>query len=172
MAKRVAPDDKPYRPVEDALVRSVLNPQLAVLPGPAESLPTDEPQRPQSAQPRLASVPGRKPEAPSKPEPDKAPELERLTREKRVLLTLSEEREVERLVSDMAEALGTPLKSSHVLRAMVTLLCHAKDELVKQSRKAGPWKRPPNGDAAALATFEHNLSQLLHVSLRNTRQLE
>src|SRR5262249_58385352 len=79
------------------------------------------------------------------------PGLEKMSREKRLLLTPSEEREVERLGADMASHLKTPLKTSHVLRATVTLLRHAGDELLRQSRRVGPPKRPPNNHTLALA---------------------
>jgi hypothetical protein len=100
-----------------------------------------------------------------------APALEKLSREKRVLLTATEDRELERLVADMAAELGTALKASHVLRATVSLLDHAREELVKQSRKVGPIKRPANNDPAALAAFEHFLAQVVEVAIRNTRPL-
>ena len=50
---------------------------------------------------------------------------QRLSREKRVLLSADEERQIERLVDRLGEDLGTSLKLSHLLRACMTLLCHA-----------------------------------------------
>ena len=76
---------------------------------------------------------------------------EKLSREKRVLLTLAEEREIERLVARVAEELATPVKLSHMLRAYMTLLLHAEGEITKRARLTGPLHRPPNGDAVALA---------------------
>jgi hypothetical protein len=174
MAKRVSPDEKPYRPLEDALVRSVLNPEPAP-ESEEQGEGTEPPQVFNSEQPspKLFTIQGRKGQHEPPKKVEKAPESsEKLTREKRVLLTASEEREIERIVDEMAEGLGTSLKLSHVLRASVTLICHAREELIKQSRKAGPLKRPPNGDTAAVAVFEHYLAQLIETAFRNTRPLE
>src|SRR5262249_16417391 len=46
-------------------------------------------------------------------------------------------------------------KLSHMLRAYMTLLLHAEGEITKRARLTGPLHRPPNGDAVALARFEH-----------------
>lgn len=179
MAKRVPPDEKPYRPVDDALVRSVLNPEIpeeaeepaeagaATATAQVVSFPTRqvEPKRQEAPAPK-----GREPAKSRKEE--NAPEPEKLTREKRFLLTPTEDRELERLVADMASELGTPLKPSHVIRAMVTVLRHADEELIKQSRRVGPLKRPPNGDATALAAFEHYLAQLIESGIRNSKPLK
>ena len=173
MAKRVPPDEKPYRPVDEALVHSVLNPEM---PEESEEAATE------TATAQVVSFPTRHPEprreVPKGREPararkeDHAPEPEKLTREKRFLLTPTEDRELERLVADMALELGTPLKPSHVIRAMVTVLRHADEELIKQSRRVGPLKRPPNGDATALAAFEHYLAQLIEGGIRNCKPLK
>lgn len=164
MARRVPPNDKPYRPVDEALVRSVLNPEPNQ--NTAKVLQTPEPFRPP---PRLVGLEGRK-EAQWPPlEPSTTPGVEKLTREKRVLLTPTEEWELERLISEMAGQLRTPLKPSHVFRATVMLLRHASEELLKQSRRVGPLKRPPNNDVMALAAFEHYLAQVIDSALRNTK---
>ncbi len=167
MAKRVPPDEKPYRPVDDALVRSVLNPQPVLSEEAQES---DSTESPASSTPKVLTLPRKKSEPEEEQEP--RPEPERFTREKRFLLTPSEDKQLERLVADIAEHLGTAIKPSHMIRAMVTLLCHASDELIKQSRRVGPIKRPPNGDTAALAAFEHYLSQLIDTSVRNSKPLK
>lgn len=171
MSKRVPPDEKPYRPVDDALVRSVLNPPVPIAPegaGSTEAQPKAETSPAPTA--KILSLPTKRsePEEERKPKP----QSERFTREKRFLLTPSEDRELDRLVADVAEHLGTAIKPSHMIRAMVTLLCHASDELIKQSRRVGPLKRPPNGDTTALAAFEHYLSQLLDTSIRNSKPLK
>jgi hypothetical protein len=92
---------------------------------------------------------------------------EKLTREKRLLLTPTEEYELDRLVSDMALQLGTQLKASHVLRSLVMLLRHASEEVLKQGRRVGPLKRPPNHDLLGLAAFEHYLAEVIDSALRN-----
>jgi hypothetical protein len=88
-----------------------------------------------------------------------------------VLLSRSEEREIERLVADMADKLCTPLKLSHVLRATVLLLRQARPAILSESERVGPLKRPYNGEAEALGAFEHDLAQIIDQSLRNTAPL-
>lgn len=178
MAKRVPPDEKPYRPVDDALVRSVLNPKPVPTPTeeetePNESTPPAMPAvspGPGAETPKVLALPRRRSEL--EEERPRKPEPERFTREKRFLLTPSEDKELERLVADVADHLGTAIKPSHMIRAMTTLLCHVGDELIKQSRRVGPIKRPPNGDTAALAAFEHYLSQLIDTAVRNSKPLK
>jgi hypothetical protein len=166
MAKRVPPNEKPYRPVEDALVRAVLNPEPP-RPQPGSIAKEHLPSPP----PRLVGIYSRKEPLAAVAEAAATPQPERLSCEKRVLLTPSEEWELEGLIRDMASQLRTPVKPSHVLRATVTLLRHASEELLKQSRRVGPLKRPPNNDPMALAAFEHYLAQLIDSALRNAPPL-
>lgn len=174
MAKRVPPDEKPYRPVDDALVRSVLNPQPMISEEDQEADSTEPQPSPgttaETSTSKVLTLPRRKSE--SEEERERKPEPERFTREKRFLLTPSEDKQIDRLVAEIAENLGTAIKPSHMIRAMTTLLCHASDELIKQSRRVGPIKRPPNGDTTALAAFEHYLSQLIDTAVRNSKPLK
>lgn len=174
MAKRVPPDEKPYRPVDDALVRSVLNPQPMISEEDQESDSTEPQPSPRTtadtSTPKVLTLPRRKSEP--EEERERKPEPERFTREKRFLLTPSEDKQIDRLVAEIAENLGTAIKPSHMIRAMTTLLCHASEELIKQSRRVGPIKRPPNGDTTALAAFEHYLSQLIDTAVRNSKPLK
>lgn len=174
MAKRVPPDEKPYRPVDDALVRSVLNPEPMISEEDQETDSSEPQPSPRTtadtSTPKVLTLPRRKSEPDE--ERERKPEPERFTREKRFLLTPSEDKQIDRLVAEIAENLGTAIKPSHMIRAMTTLLCHASDELIKQSRRVGPIKRPPNGDTTALAAFEHYLSQLIDTAVRNSKPLK
>lgn len=196
MAKRVAPDEKPYRPVDEALVRSVLSPPAAptgtAAPPPNGNEPTPNgngvappTDHMDASSPAVASewMPLASPlsAAPWEPEgavalspapqPEPAPALEKLTREKRLLVTPSEDLDLERLVVDLTERLGTHVKLSHVFRATVTLLRRARPELLQESERVGPLKRPYNGDGAALIAFEQSLAQIIDTSLRNAGPL-
>jgi hypothetical protein len=165
MSKRVPPGEKPFSPVDAALVRGVLNPvqppapsaspgaQPVIQPPVQNILPTNEAKNKPSASGEVSRV----------------LRTEKLNREKTFLLTSSEEWELERLVGDMAGRLRTPLKASHVLRAAVILLQHAGDDLVKQCERIGTIKRPANGDIVALTAFDHYLAEVLHSALRNAR---
>jgi len=174
MGKRVAPDERPYRPVEEALVRSVLDPQedisiaeptsdngLSQMPRLLEADPAEH----SPGQGIFAGIQGNGHDS------SHTPTAEKLIREKRVLLTLSEEREIERLVARVAEELATPVKLSHMLRAYMILLLHAEGEITKRARLTGPLHRPPNGDPVALARFEHQLAKILSAAFRDAPPL-
>lgn len=183
MAKRVPPGEAPYRPLDKVLVQSVLtgvsetadtrpaggaNAAAAVAEAPRVAEP---PRAPTSPPPRtnVVNMPASSPAvAPRRTEPVAVVQdlgLERREREKRVLLTRAEERDVERLVDRIAGELNTPVKFSHVLRASITILLHAEEELVERARKS-TLIRPGNGNAPELAEFEHGLAQILSTALR------
>jgi hypothetical protein len=176
MAKRVAQDERPYRPVEEALVRAVMSHQEAEPVG--ETVDTEGVQ---STNGSLEATPTdltmSKTVLPEVQRNDRmvvqasTGTVEKLTREKRVLLSASEEREIEHLVSRIAGELGTPVKLSHVLRAYMILLLHAENEIMKRARQSAPLHRPPNGDPVALASFEQRLAQILLLALREARPL-
>jgi hypothetical protein len=174
MGKRVAPDERPYRPVEEALVRSVLDPQddtsLAEPPrtNGLPHVPRSQATEAIEELPRQGILAGIHDNG---HDSSQTPTAEKLSREKRVLLTLAEEREIERLVGRVADELATPVKLSHMLRAYMTLLLHAEGEITKRARQTGPLHRPPNGDAVALTRFEHQLAKILSAAFRDAPPL-
>lgn len=177
MAKRVSPEEKTWNPVEDRLAQETLRPTLSI--ETATGLTPAEAPSPAPAANRVVKIADHREPAQVErkaqeqaPKKEEAEPAEKLTREKRMLLTESEEDMLEQLVKDMGKQLKTPLKLSHILRATTVLLMHSRDELLKQSEKAGGMKRPPNHDAAGLATFEHNLAQLIDRAIRGTRIFE
>ena len=177
MGKRAPADEKPFNPVEAALDRSV----LANDPPPPEptSLVTSShfPLSQEGSEEQTKDE-GEQPE--SRPHPKllrrlqlhvPIPQPEKLNREKRVLLTQAEEREIERLVSRVAAEVSTPVKLSHLLRACVTMLRHAEDQIADHARQAGSLMRPSNGDPAALAEFEYRLAKILSAAFRDAERL-
>ena len=174
MGKRVSPDERPYRPVQEALVRSVLDSHEHT--GMAEQTGDNGTSMEHgllavkhagntSQQELLAGIQGNGHSV------SQTPMTEKLSREKRVLLTLSEEREIERFVARVAEELATPVKLSHMLRAYMTLILHAESEITKRARLTGSLHRPPNGDPVALARFEHQLAKILSAAFRDAPPL-
>ncbi len=172
MGKRAPADERPFNPVEAALIRSVLAPE----PPPPEApmvtvrppaLTEESPGEGSShadgmARPKLLR--GLQLRTP-------IPQADKLNREKRVLLTQAEEGEVERVVARLAKELATPVKLSHLLRACVTLLRHAEEQVADHARLTGPLTRPSNGDPAALADFEFRLAQILSAAFRDAARL-
>ena len=164
MAKRVAKDERPYRPVEEALVRSVMNRPVAMEDiQTVESQEVSQPEKAVESRSTLSTLRNQILAESQLPE--------KLSREKRVLLSPSEEREIERLVSRVAEAVGTPVKLSHLLRAYMVLLLHAENEIIKRAEQAPLMRRPPNGDPIGLASFEQSIAQILSAALREAALL-
>lgn len=94
-----------------------------------------------------------------------------MDREKRVLLTPSEDRSLERVVANLGAELGTSLKLSHVLRSCIRLVINAEAELIERARANGRTIRPPNGDLAAIEAFEKVIAGVLQAGLRNARPI-
>ena len=87
--------------------------------------------------------------------------------EKRLLLSQTESRAMDRLVSSLASELGTPVKLSHVLRACTSLLLHSEGELIQRARESGRLMRPPNGDMQALIQFEKSIAALVSAAIKD-----
>ena len=87
------------------------------------------------------------------------------------MLSRREERNIERLVDRMADQLKTTVKLSNVLRAAVSVLLHAEEELVRKLENIKKLERPSNSDAVALAQFEHELARAISQALRDAPHL-
>jgi hypothetical protein len=77
---------------------------------------------------------------------DESEGQEPLNREKRVLLTPSEERELNTFLLELGAALGTQVQLSHLLRASIELFKHARGDLGGgaphpgcTARRTSPW---------------------------------
>lgn len=193
MAKRVSPDEKPFRPLEDSLIRSVIQgrtgaaqdvepgegtkvapatprAEVATVPNPARTLTLAEEAPPPMLGPSRQPPAGRQSPTRGREAPV-AVLSERMDREKRVLLSRSEEAALDRAVARMGTELGTSLKLSHVLRACVSLVLHSEDELVQRARQSPKLIRPANGDSPSLAVFERGVAQVLLSAFRDARQV-
>jgi len=162
MAKRAPTEEKPYSPVRASLVDAVSQGSgsvSALRPEEASVLGADRVVRMPS---RL--VPGRV-EEPAPPPARERPR-ERLEREKRVLLTRTEEAAIAELVQRLSANGATGLKLSHLLRACILMLRHAEKELIDRLHQAGHLVRPPNDNALALAEFERRLAQEFAAAIR------
>jgi hypothetical protein len=170
MAKRAPVGEPIYNPLDQSLAQSVIHPGKPIRGMQA----TDGHDAIQEREPALRRAAhtdfGRGTTDIAKhallTTPGAVRQLRGLARPKRVLLTPEEERHIERLVDRVAEHVGASLKLSHVLRACMALLCHAEAELIRHAN-AHPLVRPANGDAVALAQFEHEIARLLSLALRD-----
>jgi hypothetical protein len=160
MAKRAPANEVAYNPLDMTLARSVVKGAGAAQVGRtaqgglvSESLAEHPNHGPQGASNgQLIGMPKR---------------IRKPNREKRVLLTPEEERQIERLVDHIGEQLGTSLKLSHLLRASMMVLRHAEKEILRDAEEFRPLPRPANGDGVALAQFEQTLARLLSKALRD-----
>ncbi len=119
----------------------------------------------QLASPAPAAPAGAAPPVPREPAPAAVP-LKARCREKRVLVDADEDVQIEAQVQRLAAELGTPLKLSHVLRALLALFRRAEPDVLARARQAGPLTRPANGDPRALAEFEEQVAGVLAAAFR------
>jgi hypothetical protein len=161
MAKRVREDDAPYRPVEAALVRSVVA-------GPkktSESNVIHFPLQEEKAEEEL------KEEQKAEPLPPARLGLEPFDQLIRVLMSKSEKAALENLVDRLAKQADTTLKISHLMRAFVLLLRHGEDTLLEEARRGTRLVRPSNGNPIGIADFEQRVAQILLTALKNSPPL-
>lgn len=173
MAKRAAPDEKPYRPLLNPdVVSAVLN---EVVPGGGNEAVTVAPMRltvpsRSEAAPRadlsVAKIATRAAD-PRRPVSESEPLFEKFDQEKRILFTRSESQAIDRLVTALATRVNAQVKVSHVIRALVSLLLHAEGDLDRRAGEAGFLTRPPNGNAQALQKFEREIAQIIASALRD-----
>lgn len=97
--------------------------------------------------------------------------VEKLDQEKRMLLTRAESAALERLVSSVASRMNTQVKSSHVLRALVTLLLNAESALDRRAGETVGLMRPANGDFKGLQRFEREIARIIAAALRDSPPL-
>jgi hypothetical protein len=186
MAKKHAPDRKPYSPVDAALMRSlptIFGSTGAAEPNPEEAVTVHEEAMvsapPLSGQQEPPPAPG-VPLSATGPAPSlasdaqarpKASSPERLTKYLKFQVSHTEQMDIVRIVHHFAGELGTSLDWSHVARALMLLFRHAEPEILKYARRHGPLTRPPNYNAVALAEFEHAIAQILIRALQDAEPL-
>jgi hypothetical protein len=167
MAKRAPTEEKPYSPVRASLVDAVSQRADEVLVHPREPSTLLEDDRviqiPRASKPTRLEEGG--------PQAARERPRERLEREKRVLLSRTEEAAVGELVQRLSSTGATGLKLSHLLRACILILRHAEKELVERVHQAGDLVRPPNDNALALAEFERRLAQEIAAAIRSAPPL-
>lgn len=177
MAKRAPVGEMPYRPLLDpsvlnaALAPASISPQapepqkkIVEFARPLEQRRIEEPKI--LAESQIARAPVEKIIERKATSPE-ATFTEKLDQERRLLLTRSESQAVDRLVSSLATRLNTQVKSSHVLRAMVTLLLNSEGDVDKRAGEVGSLTRPPNGDLKGLQKFEAEIANIIGSGIRD-----
>jgi len=151
MAKRAPVDEQPFRPLNASTLQSVLRHVPSALePVPAKPpspVPVGE-RQPSTALSARSGSP--------------------LDQEKRILFTREETRALDRLVGTLAERLQTPVKTSHLFRALTALVLPVERQIERCAAERGALVRPPNGDLPALQAFERELASLVAEALRRS----
>ena len=153
MAKRAPKDEKPFNPIESALVERV-----------SSRLPLSD-ERNAFRSEGSAAVAVEEPPA-ADPLPKRPP------REKRVLLSWEEELALQRLLDQLTETLQTPVKLSNALRSCLILLRHAQGPIVDQAGRQGTLVRPANNDQTGIALFEQRLAAIFQAGFSTAGKLE
>ena len=138
MAKRAPIDERPFNPIESALVERV----SSRLPTPDARPTTHEVTAEAPVIEPLVSTPKRPP------------------REKRVLLSWEEELALQRLLDQLSATLQTPVKLSNALRSCLILLRHAQEPIIECAAREGNLVRPANNDQTGIALFEQRLAAI------------
>lgn len=181
MAKQAPRDEKPFRPVDESLIRAVALGNSRKEEAKAEDLSLKSEPEVKSEEPLLriprqevgrgsstVEIKAARERTPRK-EARTTINTEKLTLEKRMLLSPTESRAFERMVSSLAGELGTSLKMSHILRACTSLVLNSEQEIIRAARESERLVRPPNGDMKALHEFEKKLSKLLLKGFEESR---
>lgn len=154
MAKRAPLDEKPFRPLDVSILSSVVQhaPEArgAEVQSPRRIVERPEP----TASLRVA-----------------VPMTSRLDQEKRILFTWEEAQALDRLINNLAVRVRAQVKTSHVLRALTTLLLHAEPQIDQRAGERGTLVRPSNGDFTALQQFEREIAHILSHALRDAGPL-
>jgi hypothetical protein len=183
MPKRVPKDEKPFRPVEHALVSRVMSTPA----GAQESESNDDaavvaPLAPPAPKPRhtaenvLQLPPKPRTETPQPhPEPPESlpePLHSRRNPQERFYLNPDEKSELNDLVNQLTRALGTGVKSSNVHRALHLLCRNATQEILRRADQyRGQLFRPSNENHVATAEFEYRLAKIISAGLRDAPSL-
>lgn len=152
MAKRAPTDEKPYNPIESALVERVSS---RTAPGGEQR---DGIASRDVLEPDAAAVPVESPKKPG--------------REKRVILSWEDEIAIQQLLDELSQTLQTPIKLSNALRSCVILLRHAQEPITKKASRARSIVRPPNNDLTAIALFEQRLAEIFQAGIREASSLD
>jgi hypothetical protein len=150
MAKRAPRDERPFNPIESALVERVASRT------PLYDTRNQTPPEIHDEQ-AAAIIP---------------PPVKRPPREKRVLLSWEEELALQRLLDQLTETLQTPVKLSNALRSCLILLRHAQGPIVDCAAREGNLVRPANNDQTGIALFEHRLASIFQTAFASAGQPE
>jgi hypothetical protein len=160
MARKNGSDYQPYRPVDEAFVRStptVFGGQVAPAQEPEEEITQT-----------LKIVPTQSGGAAQTSRSKRTASKVKLNKYARYLTTDSEFRELERFASEFSYAAGTTIELGKLLRICNAVMLHAQKELIDGVKAEAPLKRPRNDDPVGLADFEYRLSKMFSAAFQRT----
>lgn len=164
MAKKAPTNDHTFSPIRSGLLHAVLFPTSGAtdhtLTGPRRSSAT-----------RVDTATDRLPTQNEDPAHTVERMSKRLTREKRVLISRSEEVALSILVQRLSSNGAVSLTLSHVLRACIALVLQCETELVVRVRSSTQLTRPRNGDQDTLTAFERSLAREVAAAIRHATSI-
>jgi hypothetical protein len=161
MAKKAPVNAPAFSPIKSGLVHAVGNGRVS-----GKGIPIIHARR--KVPDLLASQNNSGDKAHEAPHPGAA---EKLTREKRVLISESEEITVNQLVHNLASSGASSLKLSHILRACLLVLRHCEAHLIDCLRNGRSIDRPPNNDLTAIESFEYQIARVVVAAVHRSQPL-
>lgn len=159
MARKAPISGPTFSPVKSDLVHAVLSRHVNSKPPPTTCSQKNASTR---ATTSPATVHWRREE----PGPEPLRWRDKLTREKRLLLSRGEELAVNEFVLRLSSNGAASLKLSHLLRACIILLRHCEKELIDRVREGQLLVRPANDNLPAIAEFERRLAKAVAAAVR------
>jgi hypothetical protein len=161
MARKNGSEYQPYRPVDEAFVRST----PTVFGGQVAPADADEEEQ---QTPTLKVVPAPNSAGGQNSRVKRTASKVKLNKYARYLTTDSEFRELERFASEFSYAAGTTIELGKLLRICNAVMLHAQKELIESVKAEAPLKRPRNDDPVGLADFEYRLSKMFCAAFQRT----
>ena len=167
MARRTPLGEKPFRPLDESILNSVVRHVPESRDDSSLSAVTVERSEARSDFQIPVGSARQSPQSIHAVRDSPLQIVQKLNQEKRILYTREETQAIDRLVNNLAVRLNAQVKVSHVMRALTTLLLNAEVDVDKRAGEKGPLTRPPNGDFAALQRFERDIACILANALRD-----
>jgi len=180
MPKKLDPHAKAFQPIEKAFLSEALADSPA-MPAAAPPLPpaatapapTKAP-LPEKIERKVVQLPREEEAGEDEHEIEESARratADRLTRVLKARVSASEQSELSRIVNQLSASLDTPVSTTHVIRALITILRHSEPQVIRRARQHGPLRRPSNDDLTAIAAFEFRLAKLISAALRDAPPL-
>ena len=164
MGKRVNPEESTYSPVNEALAKKVaafgrISSNGTTQKNIKEEITTKEVEVKEAVE--IGECSGEQVETETLNCQVSEDLEEKPNKMKGILLTSTEDAELQRLLAELTGVLGVSCKISPMVRAFLTVLHHCEAELKHFGKELRGLKIPKNGDFLGVARFENELANLI-----------